>query len=136
MKKNVRFDDNFLAPLICIDKKKLSHYDKFIKDLQFFFFQATKYANKLEKMYIPLEKYLKEGVLSEEFVLDNIPKMMNVMRDSNVTLRWLMLHTSALSPSKLTLIEIVTSHLDGSCFIYQHYLQVSQHWYFNVKIIW
>ena len=61
--------------------------------------QATKYANKLEKMHIPLEKYLKEGVLSEEFVLDNIPKMMNVLRDSNVTLRWLMLHTSALSPS-------------------------------------
>ena len=53
-------------------------------------------------MHIPLEKYLKEGVLSEEFVLDNIPKMMNVMRDSNVTLRWLMLHTSALSPSKST----------------------------------
>jgi WASH complex subunit strumpellin len=36
-------------------------------------------------MHIPLEKYLKEGVLSEEFVLDNIPKMMNVLRDSNVT---------------------------------------------------
>lgn len=61
--------------------------------------QASKYANKLEKLHIPLEKYLKEGVLTEEFVLDNIPKMMNVMRDSNVTLRWLMLHTAALSPS-------------------------------------
>ncbi|VDI80236.1 Hypothetical predicted protein [Mytilus galloprovincialis] len=62
--------------------------------------QATKYANKVVKLHTPLEKYLKEGVLTEEFVLDNIPKMMNVMRDSNVTLRWLMLHTSTLSPSK------------------------------------
>ncbi|XP_076082010.1 WASH complex subunit 5-like isoform X2 [Mytilus galloprovincialis] len=61
--------------------------------------QATKYANKVVKLHTPLEKYLKEGVLTEEFVLDNIPKMMNVMRDSNVTLRWLMLHTSTLSPS-------------------------------------
>ena len=37
------------------------------------------------------------------FVLDSIPKMMNVMREGNVTLRWLMLHTCALSPSKLML---------------------------------
>jgi WASH complex subunit strumpellin len=86
----------------------LSHYDKYIKDLLLlFYFQATKYANKLEKMHIPLEKYLKEGVLSEEFVLDNIPKMMNVLRDSNVTLRWLMLHTSALSPSKSTSVFLL-----------------------------
>ena len=65
-------------------------------------FQATKYSDKLDKLHAPLEKYLKEGVLTEEFVLDNIPKMMNVMRDSNVTLRWLMLHTATLSPSKIT----------------------------------
>ncbi|KAK3090762.1 hypothetical protein FSP39_014429 [Pinctada imbricata] len=61
--------------------------------------QATKYAGKLEKLKSPLDKYLTEGVLTEEFVLDNIPKMMNVMREGNVTLRWLMLHTCALSAS-------------------------------------
>ncbi|XP_060076742.1 WASH complex subunit 5-like [Ylistrum balloti] len=61
--------------------------------------QATKYATKQVKLKQPLEKYLKEGVLTEEFVLDNIPKMMNVMREANVTVRWLMLHTSPLSLS-------------------------------------
>lgn len=68
--------------------------------MNFIFDQAIRYATKLEKLKVPLDKYLKEGVLTEEFVLDNIPKMMNVMRDSNVTLRWIMLHTAALSSSK------------------------------------
>lgn len=37
--------------------------------------------------------FLKEGVLIEEYVLDNIPKLMNLLRECNVTYRWLMLHT-------------------------------------------
>lgn len=64
-------------------------------------FQSMKYAMKVTKLHPVLDKYLKEGVLVEEFILDSIPKLLNVMRDSNVTLRWLMLHTCALSPSKL-----------------------------------
>ena len=36
--------------------------------------------------------YLKEGFLVEEYALDHIPKLMNCIRDCNVTLRWLMLH--------------------------------------------
>jgi len=60
----------------------------------------VKYATRVTKLKPVLEKYLKEGVLVDEFILDNIPKLLNVMRDSNVTLRWLMLHTCALSPSK------------------------------------
>ena len=59
-----------------------------------------KHATKLAKLHPVLDKYLKEGVLVEEFILDSIPKLLNVMRDSNVTLRWLMLHTCALATSK------------------------------------
>ena len=59
-----------------------------------------KHATKLTKLHPVLDKYLQEGVLVEEFILDTIPKLLNVMRDSNVTLRWLMLHTYALSSSK------------------------------------
>ncbi|XP_053393928.1 WASH complex subunit 5-like isoform X2 [Mercenaria mercenaria] len=60
---------------------------------------SIKYSTKVTKLHPVLEKYLKEGVLVEEFILDSIPKLLNVMRDSNVTLRWLMLHTCVLSPS-------------------------------------
>ena len=52
------------------------------------------------KSLIPgLQQYLKEGVLRDEFVLDNIQKMMNVMREANVTLRWMMLHNAPLPQS-------------------------------------
>lgn len=60
---------------------------------------SVKYYTKVSKLQPVLDKYLQEGVLAEEFILDNIPKLLNVMRDSNVTLRWLMLHTAVLSPS-------------------------------------
>lgn len=61
--------------------------------------QATRFADKLQKVYPQVQQYLKEGVLQEEFVLDNIPKLMAAIRDCNVTLRWLMLHASALNPA-------------------------------------
>ncbi|XP_059147627.1 WASH complex subunit 5-like isoform X2 [Physella acuta] len=61
--------------------------------------QSVKYAQKVERLQPVLSKYLKEGVLKEEFVLDSIQKLMNVLREGNVTLRWLMLHSAALSPS-------------------------------------
>lgn len=61
--------------------------------------QSVKYAEKLQRLQPVLLKYLKEGVLKEEFVLDSIQKLMNVLREGNVTLRWLMLHSSVLQPS-------------------------------------
>lgn len=61
--------------------------------------QSSKYARNLERLQPVLEKYLQEGVLKEEFVLDSIPKLMNTMREANVTLRWLMLHNAALTPA-------------------------------------
>ncbi len=60
------------------------------------FFQATKHGNKMQSQIGSVQQYLKEGVLREEYVLDNIAKLMNVLRDCNVTLRWIMLHTAAL----------------------------------------
>ena len=65
-----------------------------------FFFQSNKFGGNLQRLTVTLQKYLKEGVLQDEFVMDNIPKLMNVMRECNVTLRWLMLHTCKLSPGK------------------------------------
>lgn len=44
-----------------------------------------------------VEILLKEGALSEEVVLDNVPKLLNVARECNATLRWMFLHTVPLS---------------------------------------
>ncbi|CAH1773129.1 unnamed protein product [Owenia fusiformis] len=61
--------------------------------------QAVKYGVKVQKIIPIVIQYLKEGVLQEEFILDNIPKLMNILRECNVTLRWMMLHNAPLSPS-------------------------------------
>ena len=51
-------------------------------------------------------KFLKEGFHTEEYELDSIPKLMNCIRDCNVTLRWVMLHTSEGGWSSFSAIAI------------------------------
>lgn len=41
-----------------------------------------------------MQQLLKEGFLREEIILDNIPKLLNCLRDCNVAIRWLMLHSA------------------------------------------
>ncbi len=72
--------------------------------------QAAKHGKKVEKLIGLVQQFLKEGVLREDYVLDNIPKLMNVIRECNVTLRWMMLHTTALTPGKTSLLESVMLH--------------------------
>ncbi|XP_054154297.1 WASH complex subunit 5-like isoform X2 [Oppia nitens] len=54
---------------------------------------ANKYNSKIIKLLPQLQQLLKEGTLTEEFLLNNVSKLMNIIRDCNVTLRWLTLHT-------------------------------------------
>ena len=41
----------------------------------------------------------------EDQMCDGINRVLSVVRDCNVTLRWIMLHTTELSASKITLLE-------------------------------
>lgn len=59
--------------------------------------QAKKYYHRLTKLIPKLKQLLKEGALVEDFVLDNVTKLLNTVRECNVTLRWLLLHTAELS---------------------------------------
>ncbi|XP_033058533.1 WASH complex subunit 5 isoform X2 [Trachypithecus francoisi] len=63
--------------------------------------QASRYATVSERVHAQVQQFLKEGYLREEMVLDNIPKLLNCLRDCNVAIRWLMLHTadSACDPN-------------------------------------
>eukprot|EP01147_Barroeca_monosierra_P001097 gene1097-4325_t len=54
---------------------------------------AKKYFARVSISNQELEKHLKEGVLHQDFVLDSIQKLLRLMQEANVTLRWLMLHT-------------------------------------------
>lgn len=58
---------------------------------------VAKYISKLQKLFPETEKLLQEGALTEENLLDSSVKVLNIIRDCNVTLKWLILHTSKLS---------------------------------------
>jgi len=57
----------------------------------------TQHAKKLVQVQPKLVQALKEGVLQDVYVLDNISKLMAFIREANVSIRWLMLHTQVLS---------------------------------------
>lgn len=53
-----------------------------------------KRGNSVHLLINKTHQLLKEGILTDEFVLDNINKIINVMLNSNHVLRWLLLHNS------------------------------------------
>ncbi|XP_063828213.1 WASH complex subunit 5 isoform X1 [Ostrinia nubilalis] len=54
----------------------------------------SKRGNSVQMLITKTHQLLKEGILSDDFVLDNINKILNLLLNSNLVLRWLMLHTS------------------------------------------
>jgi WASH complex subunit strumpellin len=46
---------------------------------------------KMYDLTSKLKKFLFEGMMNEDYVLDNIQNLLNIMRESNVVLRWLLL---------------------------------------------
>ncbi|KAL1465122.1 hypothetical protein WDU94_004714 [Cyamophila willieti] len=56
---------------------------------------STFHVDKIVKLTSQTEQLLKDGALTEENVLDHTNKILNVARECNVTIRWLILHTSS-----------------------------------------
>uniref|UniRef100_A0A671MA33 WASH complex subunit 5 n=1 Tax=Sinocyclocheilus anshuiensis TaxID=1608454 RepID=A0A671MA33_9TELE len=78
--------------------------------------QSGRYAASVESLRPQVQQLLKEGFLREEIVLDNIPKLLNCLRDCNVAIRWLMLHTaeSAYDPNNKRLRQIKDQVINDS----------------------
>jgi hypothetical protein len=55
---------------------------------------AEKNAFMIKNCYDRLKSYLVDGQLREDYVLDNVKALLECLRDSNVTIRWLMLHNN------------------------------------------
>jgi len=57
-----------------------------------------------------LKKYLKEGVLLPDFLLDNMNPLLNTVRQCNVALRWRFLHRRCdISSYRKIIFETVSS---------------------------
>jgi WASH complex subunit strumpellin len=53
------------------------------------------YVTKLQRSRVDVQHYLIEGNLTEAEALDHTGKLIEVLREANVAIRWLMLHASA-----------------------------------------
>ncbi|KAK6645588.1 hypothetical protein RUM43_001868 [Polyplax serrata] len=58
---------------------------------------SKKHRIKFQKLLPSIQNLVQEGALTEDQILDNSQKVINLIREANVTLRWLMLHTAPLS---------------------------------------
>ena len=56
-----------------------------------------KFSTKVPKLLQQLKQLLTEGVLIEQFVLENIAKLLNTLRECNTTIRWLMMQRTSRS---------------------------------------
>ena len=52
--------------------------------------------DKIVTLNAKVEQYLVEGVLIEDYVLRNISILLKLMKECNICLRWIILHTSEL----------------------------------------
>ncbi|CAF1162609.1 unnamed protein product [Didymodactylos carnosus] len=52
--------------------------------------------SSIGKLNTQVEQYLTEGVLIEDYVLKNISQLLRFMKECNICLRWIILHTSEL----------------------------------------
>lgn len=59
----------------------------------------TKLEARMKPLAEELREYLADGVLTEEFVLNNIDGLLDALREANVSVRWLLLHGSAVNPA-------------------------------------
>jgi len=53
---------------------------------------TARHAAAVPQLNKELDQLLTEGVLSEEFVLENVRRLLHTVRECNFTLRWLLLH--------------------------------------------
>ena len=75
-----------------------------------------------------VQQLLKEGFLREEIVLDNIPKLLNCLRDCNVAIRWLMLHTAEAGEISDQVLKLKLKSLYCHCFCMQQNLERCSCW--------
>lgn len=53
---------------------------------------------RLDSCYEDCDQHLIEGVLDEEYVLEKYESLLTILRESNITVRWLMLHRNTTHP--------------------------------------
>ncbi len=74
---------------------------------------ATSNVANVTRMIKEVSALLTEGVVTEDYVLDHTQKCLNVLRHSNHTLRWVMLHATTQTPRLQTLLAAASFSRDA-----------------------
>ena len=69
---------------------------------------------KIKELDNKIKDYLNEGVMTEEYVLNNIEILLTIMRDSNIVLRWFILQRNI---TKKSLRELINDKLENNDLI-------------------
>jgi WASH complex subunit strumpellin len=59
---------------------------------------AERHAAQAQRLAAELPSFLADGVLTEEFLLNNAEALLAAVRDANVSVRWLLLHAAPPAP--------------------------------------
>jgi len=74
---------------------------------------STMYWGKLVVLEKELDAYLMDGVLTDDYIMDHLTKLLNSVRSCNVTIRWLLLHTSSACVNKKVSEAVSTNNKTG-----------------------
>lgn len=70
---------------------------------------ARAYGARVPELLVDLRGFLSEGVLTQEFVLSNMSSLVACLRDSNIALRWLLLHQNSTNKKLKDLVMAAVS---------------------------
>lgn len=71
----------------------------------------------MSKSLKELQDYLKEGLLTQEYMLDNIDNLMNCVRHCNIALRWRILHRKTSLRQNETFRKIIESTVSPQAIV-------------------
>lgn len=70
---------------------------------------TNQYHTRFYRTHKHIQEYLQEGWLNVDSVLDNYAKIINQIREANVVLRWMLLHSQMVPTWQLKLTKVVYS---------------------------
>ena len=76
---------------------------------------AGEQGNRARALMSQLSGLLTEGAVTADTLLDSVPRILSVVRESNVALRWLFLHMAVLPPAVALVIKLLTQSLRERC---------------------
>ena len=117
--KRTLFEKVKVTERLCMQRNESDKKTLFAKELEIKVCVQVKrvageQGNRARALMSQLSGLLTEGAVTADTLLDSVPRILSVVRESNVALRWLFLHMAALPPAVALVIKPLTQSLELS----------------------